>query len=111
MLEQLHFSFSDMVDQRIALIGCPLDKSSVAIHAVMDVSCPTASAAQRASCHGGVRAHQASRPRSVRRKIWLTRDFRFRTIRRWRKVKPRWSAVRHTTLQEVTENSGTKESA
>lgn len=96
-LEQLHFSFSSVVDQRVALICCPLKKSSVAIHALMDVSCPSAGCAHRASCHGGVCAHQASRPRPVRRKIWLIGGFRFRTVRRWRKVKPRWSAVRHTT--------------
>lgn len=97
LLEQSHFSFSNVADQRITLIYCPLQKSSVPIHAAMDISRPTVGCAHRTFCHGGVCAGQASRARAVRRKVWLVRGFKFGTIRWWRKVKPRWSAVRHTT--------------
>lgn len=96
LLEQLDLSFSSVADQRITLIHCPLQKSSVPIHAAMDASRPAVRCAHRTFCHGGVCAGQASRPRAVRRKVWLVRGLRFRTIRWWRKVKPRWSAVRHT---------------
>lgn len=110
LLQQLHFSFSSVADQRITLICCPLQKSSVPIHAAMDVSHPAVGCAHRTFCHGGVCAGQASRPRAVRRKVWLTGGFRLGTVRWWRKVKPRWSAVRHTTEWEVTENHGTEDS-